>query len=1239
MGTTRFLSFDRCRNHAGSPEDSSENDGDDVLFPLTATNTRRALQLPTFTRSSADCARGHTGPISALGTNRQGMEQRRRCHDTQASVPSATRPRAQLAFKDSMLTRLELQFEFSSDMLHLNPNRTRVAQQPKAEFNLVKGLKVTSSDKVNSEERLRYKSAGGSKDCADDRKSLFLGVHHRERLPVSSSDVPLWLRRPGVKGNGLVRHGAHWLVGGACLHRVLPTADSSDDQQILEASGSISTDGAEGTLDSVAQSCHLRSYWVSLRLKRGVISESSACLYDCLVGLVPLCPRFCVLVMTVGVCVHQPSVAIPMPSLVRHGIIQRPYGFSFRSGIGPDMKDEDICAIGLSKVASMVGNPLYTDRVTKDKDRISFARVLVEVDVTKPLAKTIPATLPDDRELDLRISFEDALKLVAVIGTNRLDEVQERPLNEMHDTITSQMHEQQRRNDDGYEEGEFVVPKPALRTASQRISVPALEIGTPRHSNKKRVQGSAAHEPLHGLLSDPAQSISKSAQRNSEPAQRSGTLQKERDYQISKTMQQKPHMVYQTCKSDQQNPQTVTTGGKAAKGQDSIKDSNTNKRNQRSVAHCCVLGKDLLNKATKTTVGKDHTREKVSEMQGHSQQQSGTKINPTFTATGSRTPSAQRTAQGFSSLHKEHNQLAKNSMHTEGLNGAKEGQEVRSTGSKGENQITKEATNGVACIPMQRQFHSALQRKHLRVGFKVSRRGSKSVTEIVTVHQSRSKNQNEIVQGLLHPSARKPTTHQSSSKDQTNIQDDQIEASEIGNSLLNNAQLEGSEAGQCSQGAGKLPQNKSDGIRIHAEPQANCLAQQSHSQLILSHQLQTVYPSEPSDSRNCSSASTNSQQSDTGEDCSSPMQGFVGTSYVGSSSSDPDDGTTVEVNSQQQWKVKTRARSAKRQMLANHMHIRVMNEKEIDLVLALLATPFQQSQNAQKAVSGELNSAVKGKMSSVKKRDSKQSTYQQQPEHQFGTAGSGMAHQAKTQTGLRKNRFLPTKQNGTAERSTELLSETQASCDGYLGNKINRFGIAEIDGEKDTDIWRWRAKHTDSPLLKRLAEIRDQMVTSAGSIEAAQHLLHAAQLHNCKSVQLLCAAAQLRYVQLGRAVQLRFMQLHKTVAYPMIFIYGAVTFVESADGGSYYPWRPHGHLELVFESSEGSCSGGDCDIQDADTEAGIVDRQHFRQGLRIGADGTLETVHVTDIVEAGATRRQDLDMDFYSSHLLMMDAF
>ncbi|KAG6491812.1 hypothetical protein ZIOFF_046750 [Zingiber officinale] len=170
------------------------------------------------------------------------------------------------------------------------------------------GIKVTSSDKVNSEERLRYKLAGGSKDCADDRKLLFLGVHHRERLPISSPDVPLWLRRPGVKGNGLVLPWCSLVGRRACFDRVQPTADSSGDQQILEASGDISADGAEGTLDSVAQSCHLRSCWVSLYLGRGV--------------------------------------AIPMSSLVRHCIIQRPYGFSFRSGIGPNMTDNDICAIG-----------------------------------------------------------------------------------------------------------------------------------------------------------------------------------------------------------------------------------------------------------------------------------------------------------------------------------------------------------------------------------------------------------------------------------------------------------------------------------------------------------------------------------------------------------------------------------------------------------------------------------------------------------------------------------------------------------------------------------------------------------------------------------------------------------------------------------------------------------------------------------------------------------------------------
>ncbi|XP_042404042.1 uncharacterized protein LOC121993799 [Zingiber officinale] len=40
-----------------------------------------------------------------------------------------------------------------------------------------------------------------------------------------------------------------------------------------------------------------------------------------------------------------------------------------------------------------------------------------------------------------------------------------------------------------------------------------------------------------------------------------------------------------------------------------------------------------------------------------------------------------------------------------------------------------------------------------------------------------------------------------------------------------------------------------------------------------------------------------------------------------------------------------------------------------------------------------------------------------------------------------------------------------------------------------TDIWRWRNRHTDSPLLKRLVQIRDRMVTSVGSVQMVQQTL------------------------------------------------------------------------------------------------------------------------------------------------------
>lgn len=46
-------------------------------------------------------------------------------------------------------------------------------------------------------------------------------------------------------------------------------------------------------------------------------------------------------------------------------------------------------AKALSKVASAIGKPIHTDNYTANMDRISYARVLIEVDVSQPLPNSI----------------------------------------------------------------------------------------------------------------------------------------------------------------------------------------------------------------------------------------------------------------------------------------------------------------------------------------------------------------------------------------------------------------------------------------------------------------------------------------------------------------------------------------------------------------------------------------------------------------------------------------------------------------------------------------------------------------------------------------------------------------------------------------------------------------------------------------------------------------------------------
>lgn len=48
----------------------------------------------------------------------------------------------------------------------------------------------------------------------------------------------------------------------------------------------------------------------------------------------------------------------------------------------------------LSKLASGVGKPLYTDKFTAELEKISYARVLVEADVSQPLPECIEIDTP-----------------------------------------------------------------------------------------------------------------------------------------------------------------------------------------------------------------------------------------------------------------------------------------------------------------------------------------------------------------------------------------------------------------------------------------------------------------------------------------------------------------------------------------------------------------------------------------------------------------------------------------------------------------------------------------------------------------------------------------------------------------------------------------------------------------------------------------------------------------------------
>jgi hypothetical protein len=61
---------------------------------------------------------------------------------------------------------------------------------------------------------------------------------------------------------------------------------------------------------------------------------------------------------------------------------------------------------GLSKIASVLGKPLQSDKLTTTMERLSFARVLIEIELLDDLPSSIPICLPNSTALNQSVVYE-----------------------------------------------------------------------------------------------------------------------------------------------------------------------------------------------------------------------------------------------------------------------------------------------------------------------------------------------------------------------------------------------------------------------------------------------------------------------------------------------------------------------------------------------------------------------------------------------------------------------------------------------------------------------------------------------------------------------------------------------------------------------------------------------------------------------------------------------------------------
>lgn len=60
----------------------------------------------------------------------------------------------------------------------------------------------------------------------------------------------------------------------------------------------------------------------------------------------------------------------------------------------------------LSRIGSVQGTPLYADSAITCQSRISFARMLIEIDVTQPVQRNVVVAEPSGRQFNQQIVYE-----------------------------------------------------------------------------------------------------------------------------------------------------------------------------------------------------------------------------------------------------------------------------------------------------------------------------------------------------------------------------------------------------------------------------------------------------------------------------------------------------------------------------------------------------------------------------------------------------------------------------------------------------------------------------------------------------------------------------------------------------------------------------------------------------------------------------------------------------------------